>query len=186
MVQQTSRIINSLKEFIHPDCIQENEPLSNHTYTKTGGKADILILPSSIHEVETVSQYAFKYGIPITVLGNGSNVIISDNGIRGITVLMVGIHEIMVEGNQMKVGSGASLIEVAKKAQGNELSGLEFACGIPGSVGGALFMNAGAYGGEISDVLAKAKVLTQNGQFLVLGQNEFQFGYRSSVFARKK
>ena len=111
--------------------------------------------------MEHVSQYAFKNKIPLTLLGNGSNVIVSDKGIRGITILMVHIQDIKVVGNQMIVGSGASLIEVAKIAQSFELSGLEFACGIPGTVGGALFMNAGAYGGEISEVLIDAKVFTR-------------------------
>ena len=186
-MQSTSMtIINSLKEFIHKDYIHENEPLSKHTYTKTGGRAEILIRPKSILEVEQVCQYAYKNKIPLTLLGNGSNVIISDKGIRGITIIMIHIQEIKVVGNQMVVGSGASLIEVAKIAQSFELSGLEFACGIPGTVGGALFMNAGAYGGEISEVLIDAKVFTESGQFLILRQNDFQFGYRSSVFAKEK
>jgi UDP-N-acetylmuramate dehydrogenase len=185
-VESPLTIKNRLKEFIQQDCIQVYEPLSNHTYTKTGGSADILISPKSIQDVEKASQYECKYEIPITLLGNGSNVIVSDKGIRGITIHMVHIRDIKVEGNRIKVGSGASLIEVAKIAQSHALFGLEFTCGIPGTVGGALFMNAGAYGGDMSEVLIEAKVFTLSGQFFTLEKKDFQFGYRSSVFAKEK
>ena len=109
-------IKNSLQKLIQQDCIQVVEPLSNHTYTKTGGSADILVSPKSIQEVEKVSQFAFKHKIPITILGHGSNVIVSDKGIRGITILMVHLKDVKIEGNTLTVGSGASLIEVAKNS----------------------------------------------------------------------
>ena len=185
-MEHTSTIVNRLKKLIPQEYIQENVPLSKYTYTKTGGRAEILILPRSTQDVEAVSQFACKQRIPINVLGNGSNVLVSDKGIRGITLLMIGIQEIQVDDDQIKVGGGASLIEVAKTAQSHGLSGLEFACGIPGTVEGALYMNAGAYGGEMSEVLLEAKICTQSGQFFTIEKKDFQFGYRSSVFAKEK
>ncbi|MBZ5749496.1 UDP-N-acetylmuramate dehydrogenase [Metabacillus rhizolycopersici] len=178
-------IINDLKKFVNQESILISEPLSNHTFTKTGGVGDIFLKPKNISEVEQIVRYASSNTIPLTVLGNGSNVIIRNKGIRGIIMSLVHLNDVKVDGTVIKAGSGAALIDVSRTALSHHLTGLEFACGIPGTIGGALVMNAGAYGGEISYVLKSAQVLTNSGELITLGEHDFQFGYRSSVFAKE-
>lgn len=178
-------IVHELEQKISRSHIIHSEALSKHTFIKTGGIADVFIKPVDINELQTVVQYAHKNDIPLTVLGKGTNVIIRDAGIRGIVVSLELLNSVSVINNTIRVGSGANIIDVSRIALNNSLSGLEFACGIPGTVGGALIMNAGAYGGEISEVLSSAKVVTMTGEFLTLKEDDFQFGYRSSVFANE-
>ncbi|MBS4203389.1 UDP-N-acetylmuramate dehydrogenase [Lederbergia citrea] len=180
------KIVSDLQNIVPDESIKISEPLSKHTFIKTGGIGDVFINPSEVNQLCEIVRYAFVNEIPLTVLGKGTNVIIRDSGIRGIVVSLEKFNEISVKGNEIRVGSGANIIEVSRVALQHQLSGLEFACGIPGTVGGALIMNAGAYGGEISNVLTSAKVITQSGEFLTLSEKEFQFGYRSSVFAKEK
>jgi UDP-N-acetylmuramate dehydrogenase len=162
------------------------EPIKNHTYTKVGGKADIFITPSKYEEVQFVLNNAYELKVPVTILGNGSNVIVKDGGIRGITLNLKRLKQIYSLNNVITAQSGATLFDVSQKALINGLSGFEFACGIPGTVGGALYMNAGAYGGQISDVLERALVLTEDGEFLNLTRKDIVFGYRQGTFAEKK
>ncbi|MBC1423728.1 UDP-N-acetylmuramate dehydrogenase [Listeria seeligeri] len=166
--------------------IKLNEPLSNYTYTKTGGNADIFVMPKTIEETQAIVSYCHQNNIPLTILGNGSNLIIKDGGIRGVIVHLDLLQSIKRNNTQVIAMSGAKLIDTAKFALDESLSGLEFACGIPGSIGGALHMNAGAYGGEISDVLEAATVLTQAGELKNLKRSELKAAYRFSTIAEKK
>ncbi|MBC2017779.1 UDP-N-acetylmuramate dehydrogenase [Listeria seeligeri] len=166
--------------------IKLNEPLSNYTYTKTGGNADIFVMPKTIEETQAIVSYCHQNNIPLTILGNGSNLIIKDGGIRGVIVHLDLLQSIKRNNTQVIAMSGAKLIDTAKFALDESLSGLEFACGIPGSIGGALHMNAGAYGGEISDVLEAATVLTQAGELKKLKRSELKAAYRFSTISEKK
>ncbi|OAH61162.1 UDP-N-acetylmuramate dehydrogenase [Domibacillus aminovorans] len=179
------QIVNELKTKIDEKTIELFFPLWKHTYTKTGGTADIFIKPKHIQDLQLVIEYAQSYHIPLTVLGNGSNVLVRDKGLRGIVITLEHFNTIAVEGNQIIAGSGAKIIDVSHTALEHHLTGLEFACGIPGSVGGALVMNAGAYGGETSTVLKKATVFSHSGELIDLEEKDFHFGYRKSVFTEK-
>lgn len=157
-----------------------NEPLSKYTNTKTGGPADILALPKSIEEVKQVIQWTNDHDIALTVLGNASNLIVKDGGIRGVVMILTQLNEIKVVNNQILAQSGALLVDVAQVAGQESLTGMEPLSGIPGSVGGAVFMNAGAYGGEIAQVVKSVLVIDRQGQLKTYRGNELRFGYRHS------
>ncbi|QWG35972.1 UDP-N-acetylmuramate dehydrogenase [Bacillus mycoides] len=163
--------------------VKQDEMLKNHTHIKVGGKADVFVAPTNYVEIQEVIKYANQHNIPVTFLGNGSNVIIKDGGLRGITVSLIHITGVTVTGTTIVAGCGAAIIDVSRIALDHNLTGLEFACGIPGSVGGALYMNAGAYGGEVAYVLTEAVVMTGDGELCTLTKDAFEFGYRKSVFA---
>lgn len=165
-----------------PDAnIKENEPLSRYTYTKTGGPADALIFPKSKEEVQALVTWLNNNNWPLTILGNASNLIVKDGGIRGATIILTDMNQISIQDNSIRVLTGAPLIELSKRAYDNELTGLEFACGIPGSVGGAVYMNAGAYGGEVQEVITSVTVLTRNGEVKEMSNEDMQFDYRHSI-----
>lgn len=165
--------------------IKQKEPLSNYTYTKTGGPAEVLIFPSSIEEVTEMMNWIKKEECQLTILGNASNLIVKDGGIRGITIIMTEIKDIKTEGDRISAGAGASIIDVSQKALNHHLTGLEFACGIPGSIGGAIYMNAGAYGGEVKDCVESVQVLTRAGDVKTLSNKEMNFSYRHSYLMDK-
>ena len=179
-------IYNELKKQINPTNIKRNEPLHKYTFTNTGGSADILVFPESFQEVVDTVAFGKENGIPLTVLGNGSNLIIKDGGIRGIVVILTRMDGITVDGERITAQSGAPIIKVSNVALQHGLTGLEFACGIPGTTGGALYMNAGAYGGEVRQVLSEAKVIDETGAIRTLSEGDFDFGYRSSIFSKKQ
>ncbi len=162
--------------------IKANEPLSNYTYTKTGGLADLLVFPRSVEEVQRVLAAVKQENLPLTVLGNASNLIVKDGGIRGLVMILTNMQELVIEGNQLKAASGAALIEASRQAATAGLTGLEFACGIPGSIGGAIYMNAGAYGGEVKDVISQVEVVTRDGQLKTYAGADCDFSYRHSRF----
>lgn len=157
-----------------------DQPLGLYTHTKTGGPADVVAFPTSKEQVQALVQTANDNQVPVTVIGNASNLIIRDGGIRGLVIILTKITDVKVGQNEITACAGAAIIEVTKVAQGASLTGLEFAAGIPGSVGGAIFMNAGAYGGEIKEVATGADVLTAQGEFKHLDAEELDFGYRHS------
>ncbi len=161
--------------------IKENEPLSRYTYTKTGGPADALIFPKSKEEVQALVKWLNENDWPLTILGNASNLIVKDGGIRGATIILTDMNQISVQENTIRVLTGAPLIELSKRAYDNELTGLEFACGIPGSVGGAVYMNAGAYGGEVQEVITQVTVLTREGKIREMTNEDMEFDYRHSI-----
>ncbi|WP_172189144.1 UDP-N-acetylmuramate dehydrogenase [Lentilactobacillus kribbianus] len=157
-----------------------DQPLSKYTHTKTGGPADIVAFPETETEVQEILEAAKDQAIPVTVIGNASNLIVRDGGIRGLVMILTKMIKVIHDGNQLIAQAGAAIIEVTKIAQSFSLTGLEFAAGIPGSVGGATFMNAGAYGGEIKNVVSAAKVITETGEIRELNNQELDFGYRHS------
>lgn len=157
-----------------------DEPLMNYTFTKTGGPADVLVFPKSQEEVKEVVDYCRKNEIPWIVLGNASNLIVQDGGIRGMVIMLTEMNQIRVEGTTVIAKAGAKLIDTTYAALEASLTGFEFACGIPGSIGGAVYMNAGAYGGEVKDVLAEVDVLLEDGTLKTLTNEEMAFSYRHS------
>ena len=160
--------------------IRFKEPLKTYTYTKVGGRADYLVLPRNRYEMARVVQFANQENIPWMVLGNASNIIVREGGIRGFVILCDKLNNVSVDGYTIEAEAGANLIETTRIALRHSLTGFEFACGIPGSIGGAVFMNAGAYGGEIAHVLVSCKVLTKEGEIETLSAKELAFGYRHS------
>lgn len=160
--------------------VKENEPLSNYSHTKTGGPADVLFFPSSVEETVAVINWAREANHPLTILGNASNLIVRDGGIRGVTVILTEMDNITVNKKRMVVESGAPIIEVSQMAYEHGLTGLEFACGIPGSTGGAVYMNAGAYEGEVKDVIEKVTILKLDGEIIEVSNEEMEFSYRNS------
>lgn len=169
-----------LNEFSEAN-IKIDEPLSKYTYTKTGGPADALIFPKSKEEVQALMQWLNANNWPVTILGNASNLIVKDGGIRGATIILTDMNKITIENKTIRVLTGAPLIEVSKRAYDAELTGLEFACGIPGSVGGAIYMNAGAYGGEVREVIKKVTLLTRKGVIKEMANEDMDFDYRHSI-----
>jgi UDP-N-acetylmuramate dehydrogenase len=164
-----------------------DEPMSKHTTFKIGGPADILITPSSVEEIAFVIQNAKLCNINVTILGNGSNVLVLDRGIRGM-VLKIGteISYIKHHGNKITAGAGALLSDVSKYAAAQNLAGMEFAVGIPGSLGGAVFMNAGAYDGEMSHIVTGAVSVCPDGEIKRMNYEDINFNYRHSVFQDNK
>ena len=160
--------------------VMMNELLKNHTYTRLGGIADFYVTPETYKQVQEIIMLANRENIAFTMLGNGSNLIVKDGGIRGIVMNLQKLAAIKTVGNTMIAGSGARIIDVSREALKEKLAGLEFACGIPGSVGGALFMNAGAYGGEIKDVLKSTVVVNREGEILTLTADQLDLDYRTS------
>lgn len=160
--------------------IKQDEPLMHYTYTHTGGPADWLAFPKNVEEVQTLVAYANDHQLPLTVLGNASNLIVRDGGIEGLTLILTRMNEISVTGNRVIAQAGAAYIETTIAARDHSLTGLEFAAGIPGSIGGAIFMNAGAYGGETKEVVESATVLLPDGTVKRLTNEELDFGYRHS------
>ncbi|PWU68030.1 UDP-N-acetylmuramate dehydrogenase [Gracilibacillus dipsosauri] len=178
-------VISELQDILAKDHILIDEELKNHTYTKLGGKADFFITPGTIEEVQEVIRYAIRKQVPFTLLGNGSNVIVRDGGIRGIVLSLKKFRAIRREGNKVVAESGARIIDASRFALQEKLTGLEFACGIPGTVGGALYMNAGAYGGEIKDCLEHALIVDRGGDVHQVLAEEFDLDYRTSNIAEK-
>lgn len=172
---------NELKSLLSHSLIKVDEPLKNYTYTHTGGNADFYITVYSHEDAKNTLIFCKENDIPVTILGNGSNLIIRDGGIRGVVLNTLELKEIRREGNTVYAGSGARIIDVSRFARDHSLSGLEFACGIPGSVGGAVYMNAGAYGGEIKDVLVEIIAVTPEGEIITVGKDDLHLGYRKSV-----
>lgn len=174
------KALQALEILLGSDGIKTAEPMSRHTTFRIGGPAEVFVEPG-IHQIPDVIACCRAYQVPCTVIGNGSNLLVGDGGIDGV-VVCVGkkAAQITVEGSKIKVQAGAMLSALAIKAAEEGLSGLEFAAGIPGSVGGAVAMNAGAYGGEICDVILSAEVLTERGERVVWDREELQLSYRNS------
>ena len=173
-------IVKQIKEELADIEILFNEPLKQYTYTKVGGAADYLAFPRNQYELKRIVTFANAQEIPWMVLGNSSNIIVRDSGIEGFVIMFDHFHDIRVNGYVIEAEAGAKLIDVTHVARYHSLTGFEFACGIPGSIGGAVYMNAGAYGGEIAHILQSCKVLTPEGEIKTLTAEELAFGYRHS------
>ncbi len=176
-------IFGALQNVIAHGSIYEDEPLSKYTKTELGGVADFLVIPKTEEEMQAVIQFASQQAIPLLLLGNGSNMIVRDGGVRGIVLHLAALDTITVEGNVLTAQAGAHLIDLSRTATKESLTGFEFACGIPGSVGGGMMMNAGAYGGEMKDVVTSVDVFTKTGERLTLQKDELALGYRTSIIA---
>ena len=173
-------IVKQIKEELAGIEILFNEPLKQYTYTKVGGAADYLAFPRNQYELKRIVTFANAQEIPWMVLGNSSNIIVRDSGIEGFVIMFDHFHDVRVNGYVIEAEAGAKLIDVTHVARYHSLTGFEFACGIPGSIGGAVYMNAGAYGGEIAHILQSCKVLTPEGEIKTLTAEELAFGYRHS------
>ena len=164
-----------------------NEPLARYTTMKIGGPADILIVPKHVAGIEKTLQLVKQYKTKWTVIGRGSNLLVSDQGIEGVVIrLGEGLDHLEVEKHKVRVGSGYPLIKLSTLLSRQGLAGLEFASGIPGSVGGAVYMNAGAHKSDISSVLSKALILFEDGTIDWLTNKELEFSFRASVLQTKR
>ncbi|MBQ7039172.1 MAG: UDP-N-acetylmuramate dehydrogenase [Clostridia bacterium] len=161
-----------------------NEPMKNHITFKTGGPADYFIMPATISELKRILAVAREEDLPVTVIGNGSNLLVLDKGIRGLVICTLELKEITVDGQEITASCGVSLAALAGKAREHGLTGLEFASGIPGTVGGGIVMNAGAYGGSLSECAVETLCMDESGNLKTFRGDEQQFGYRKSAFSK--
>ena len=162
--------------------VQENVSLSQFTFTKTGGPAEFIAFPRTIEQIKRLIEVTKENNIPLTVLGNASNLIIRDGGISGLVILLNQMNQIIALPNgRIKAYAGARIINTSEAAYRQGLSGLEFAAGIPGSVGGAVYMNAGAYDVEVKDVLESVTVLTRDDELVTYTNADMEFAYRHSL-----
>ena len=176
----------SIYDYIEKIVPQENilfdEPMSRHTTFRVGGAAKCLIKVNNKEKMKKLIPYLHMTGQNFFILGNGSNLLVGDKGYSGILVkLGEGMESVTVEGERMKISAGTLLSKAASAARENELTGMEFASGIPGTVGGAIVMNAGAYGGEMKQIVESVEVMNMEGEILVLDNDTMEFGYRKSV-----
>lgn len=179
-------LYQKLTEWMPEERVKKEEPMWLHTTFRVGGPADLFVSPNSVEEVRKVTALCREEGVPYYIMGNGSNLLVSDQGYRGVIIQFYKeMNDISVEGTLLRAQAGALLSAVANRALSESLTGFEFAAGIPGTLGGACVMNAGAYGGEMKDVLKAVTVLTQEGEVLTLSNEELELGYRTSVIARK-
>lgn len=160
--------------------------MGKHCTFRCGGNADLYVMPGSIEELSSVVKACRENDYPFMVIGNGSNILVKDQGYKGAIIEVNNrINSVDVIGDEIVADAGAKLSSVAMAAYENDLAGFEFAHGIPGNVGGAVVMNAGAYGGEIKDVIKWAKVLTEDGEVVTLNAEELELGYRTSIVQKK-
>ena len=175
-------IISKFEDVIGKDRVLVEEPMKKHTTFRLGGAADYFLSPEKAEQVAKLIHICREENISYFILGNGSNLLVSDRGYRGTVIqIFKNMNDIRVEGTKLYVQAGALLSAIARKALDAGLTGMEFASGIPGTVGGAAVMNAGAYGGEMKDIIKSVTVLTKEGEMKVLDASELQFGYRTSV-----
>jgi UDP-N-acetylmuramate dehydrogenase len=176
-----------LKQLDKSCIILNNEPMKNHTSFKIGGNADLMLIPCCEDDIIKIIKFCKKQAVPLFVMGNGSNLLVSDNGIDGIVLKIgEGLSDITLVGeDKLLAQSGALLSRLSAAALNYSLTGLEFAQGIPGSVGGGVCMNAGAYGGEIAQIAAYTRYIDTNGDIHSIKKEEYEFGYRHSFFTGK-
>ena len=176
------KIIQKIISLAGETNVKLNEPMHKHTTFKIGGAADVFVTPETKEALLEITEFCKSENIPVTVVGNGSNLLVSDDGIDGVVICTENINYVNLENDVITSGAGAFLAVVANTAARESLTGLEFAAGIPGTVGGGTFMNAGAYGGELKDVIETVTALDKDGNIKVFKNAECGFGYRTSVF----
>lgn len=186
MEKISSAMYEFIKAYVPREDILLNEPMSKHTTFRVGGEASCFIRISDAGQLAVLIPYLKKVEIPYFILGNGSNLLVGDKGYEGV-ILQIGskMNRIQVEDTRIKVGAGVLLSQIARCAQENGLTGLEFASGIPGTIGGAVVMNAGAYGGEMKQVVELVKVMDGDGEILELDGDAMEFGYRTSAIKNR-
>ena len=172
---------NNLPAIFPEIAILVDEPLMNYTFTKTGGPADFLAFPKNADEVRDLVLYCKDENMPWLILGNASNLIVKDGGIRGLVIMLSDMTDITVEEGLLTAEAGAKLIDATYVALDHSLTGFEFACGIPGSVGGAVFMNAGAYDGEVQTIFESCDVLLADGSIQTYTKEDMDFAYRHTA-----
>ena len=177
----TINIYELITKKISCERVLTDEPMNKHTSFKIGGNADFYVIAENLNEIKWILEVSNTYKIPLTIVGNGTNLLVLDNGIRGI-VLRPNLKKIEINNTTIKVGSGTMLSIVSKIAMENSLTGLEFAYGIPGTVGGAIKMNAGAYGGEMKDIVYETTYITKDGELHTIKEHNFE--YRKSIFSK--
>lgn len=180
-------LYNKLKDEIGIKNIHMNEPMNKHTSFRVGGPADIFIAPSNLEELKKLMVYVKQEGIPMLIIGNGSNLVVKDGGIRGIVInILDNFNNISVKDDIIEADTGVLLSKISNTAMRNSLSGLEFASGIPGTLGGAVVMNAGAYGEQIGDLVIKSEYIDMDGNIHMLEGEAQEFSYRKSFYSNKK
>lgn len=175
---------NELKKYVNEKNVILDEPMKDHTSFKAGGPVDIMVLPENYEEIQKTIGLCTQNNVPYFIIGNGSNLLVRDKGIRGVVIKLRKLDKIAAEGNKLIAQSGVLLSDLSKKALEESLTGLEFACGIPGCIGGAVAMNAGAYNGEIVNVIESALVITDDGHLKKLSKDELELGYRMSAILK--
>lgn len=179
-------ILGKLQDIVGSDNIVSDEPMRKHTTFRIGGNADIFVRPESKEQIAEILRLCRKQDVPYFILGNGSNLLVGDRGFRGVVInIMDNMNDIKVDGGVIKAQAGAMLIKVSRAARDNSLTGLEFASGIPGTIGGAIYMNAGAYGGEMKDVVTQVTAMDAEGEIYTFGTDELEFSYRHSVIQQR-
>ena len=179
-------LYNELLKIMSEEQVKTEEPMKNHTTFRVGGPAEFFVMPRTAEEVKKVIDLCRRESFPYYIIGNGSNLLVSDQGYRGVVLqIYKEMSYIEIEENVVVAQAGALLSAIANKALENGLTGFEFAAGIPGTLGGACVMNAGAYGGEMKDVLEEVTVLTEEGEVLTIPKENLELGYRTSIIARK-
>ena len=179
-------ILGKLQDIVGSDNIVSDEPMRKHTTFRIGGNADIFVRPESKEQIAEILRLCRKQDVPYFILGNGSNLLVGDRGFRGVVInIMDNMNDIKVDGGVIKAQAGAMLIKVSRAARDNSLTGLEFASGIPGTIGGAIYMNAGAYGGEMKDVVTQVTAMDAEGEIYTFGTDELEFSYRHSVIQKR-
>ncbi|MCI6120726.1 UDP-N-acetylmuramate dehydrogenase [Bariatricus sp. SGI.161] len=179
-------LYNELLKIMSEEQVKTEEPMKNHTTFRVGGPAEFFVMPRTAEEVKKVIDLCRRESFPYYIIGNGSNLLVSDQGYRGVVLqIYKEMSCIEIEENVIVAQAGALLSAIANKALENGLTGFEFAAGIPGTLGGACVMNAGAYGGEMKDVLEEVTVLTEEGEVLIIPKENLELGYRTSIIARK-
>lgn len=182
----SKKVENEFCQCLGSDNVYLQEDMSRHTTFRIGGPADYYLRPHSVEELRRILHICKTEGLPFFILGNGSNLLVSDKGYRGVVIqLWKNMSDIEVDGDTIRAKSGALLSKIAAVALENGLAGFEFASGIPGTLGGAVVMNAGAYGGEMKDVLSEVTVMDTEGNVMVLERSELKLGYRTSIVKEK-
>lgn len=172
-----------IEKYIDGSKVKYDEPMKKYTTLKVGGNADVLVLPDNIQDVISVLEFSRENEIPVTVIGNGSKLLVKDGGIRGIVIKFGSkFSDVKIDGEYMTVYAGMTLPRLALIAKDNSLSGLEFAAGIPGNIGGAIYMNAGAYGSEMANIVEEVTYIDENLNVKTMSKEECKFSYRNSIF----
>ena len=186
---EKSEIYKLLTKELEKSIVKIDEPMKAHTNFKIGGNADIFVIAKSIEDIQTILKITKEYKIPLTVLGNGSNVLVSDKGIRGI-ILKIALNNYVIEKQQdyakIEVEAGVLLGMLSQILLKEQIANFEFAAGIPGTIGGAIRMNAGAYGGEIKDIVKDVTYLDENAKLITISNEQCMFSYRHSIFSNQK
>lgn len=184
---EIDNLTKDMREFILQEDIYTNEPMSKHTTFKIGGKADIFVKLRNTEQIEKLLNLCKNKNVPIKIIGNGSNILVKDNGVRGIVAKICTNSYDFLDEETIRVDAGMLNSKVSRILLENSLTGFEFASGIPGTIGGAVKMNAGAYGSQMSDVVTKTKYIDlENMQIKEITKEEQKFGYRKSIFSTTK